>query len=90
MNVLECDAPYRGHLTIFFLIVHQSGSANLIGSHACLQNSHGRKLNTVAWVVELTHSHVVVKCESLLGGHGKACCTVKGFRQKTAIEKYKM
>ena len=29
------------------------------------------RLNTVAWVVELTYLHVIVKCESLLGGHGK-------------------
>ena len=34
------------------------------------------KLNTVAWVVELTYLRVVVECESLLDGHGKACCTV--------------
>ena len=34
------------------------------------------KLNTVAWVVELTYLHEVVKCESLLGGHGEARCTV--------------
>ena len=33
-------------------------------------------MNTVAWVVELTYLHVVVKCESWLGGHGKARCTV--------------
>ena len=39
------------------------------------------KLNTVAWVVELTYLHVVGKCGSLLGGHGKARCTVicKGY-----------
>ena len=37
---------------------------------------HGFKLNTVAWVVELTYLCIVVKCESFLGGHGKARCTV--------------
>ena len=37
------------------------------------------KLNTVAWVVELTYLHVIVKCEGLLGGHGKARCTVRGL-----------
>ena len=42
-----------------------------------LQSSHSCKLNTIAWVVELTYLHVVVKCESLLGGHSKARCTVK-------------
>ena len=61
----------------FFQIIRHSGCANLIDSHASLQKSHGCKLNTVAWVVELTYFHVVVKCESLFGGHGKACCTVK-------------
>ena len=60
----------------FLQIIHQLGCANLIDSHACLQSSHGCKLNTVAWVVELKYLHVVVKCESLLGGHGKAHCTV--------------
>ena len=51
---------------------------NLIDSHPSLHSFHGCKLNTVAWVVELTYLHVVVKCESLLGGHGKARRTVKG------------
>ena len=49
---------------------------NLIDSHASLQSSHSCKLNTVARVVELTYLHVIVKCESLLGGHGKVRCTV--------------
>ena len=39
----------------FLQIVRQSGCANLIDSHASLQSSHVRKLNTVAWVVELTY-----------------------------------
>lgn len=34
-------------------------------------------LNTVAWVVEFTYMDLVVKCESLLGDHGVARCTVK-------------
>ena len=42
-----------------------------------MQSSHSCKLNPVAWVVELTNLHVVVKCESSLGGHVKARCTVK-------------
>ena len=37
------------------------------------------KFNTVAWVVELTYLHVLVICESLLGGHGKARCTVTHY-----------
>ena len=49
---------------------------NLIDSHASLQSSHSCKLNTVAWVVELTYLQVVLKCESLMGGHGKERCTV--------------
>ena len=44
---------------------------NLIDSNASLQSSHGFKLNTVAWVVELTYLHEVVKRESLLGGQSK-------------------
>ena len=50
-----------------------------------MQSSHGCKLNKVAWVVKLTYLHVVVKCESSLGGYSKARCTVKSpFRgQKT-------
>ena len=35
------------------------------------------KLYTIVWVVELMYLHVVVKCESLLGGHCKVHCTVK-------------
>ena len=48
----------------------------MIDSHTRLQSLHGCKLNAVAWVVELTYLHIVVKCESLFGGHGKARCTV--------------
>ena len=50
--------------------------ADLIDSHASLQRSNGCKLNNVAWDVELTYLHIVVKCESLLGGHGKEPCNV--------------
>ena len=49
---------------------------NLIDSNASLQSSHGFKLNTIAWVVELTYLQVVVKRESLLGGQSKAGCSV--------------
>ena len=52
-----------------------------------LQSSHSCKLNTVAWVVELTYLHIVVKCESLLGGHGKACCTVDIIKVSTLSTK---
>ena len=61
---------------VFLQIVRQSGCVNLIDRHASLQSSSSCKLNTVAWVIELTNLQVVVKCESLLGGHGKARCTV--------------
>ena len=48
-----------------------------IDSHASLpQSSHGCKLNTAAWVVELPYLQVVVQPESLFGNHGKARCTV--------------
>ena len=57
-------------------IVRQSGCVNLIDSHASLQSWHSCKLNAVAWVVELTYLYLVVKCDSLLGGHGEARCTV--------------
>ena len=79
--MLQSDAPYRGHLS-FVQIVRQSGCVNLIDSHASLQSSRSCKLNTVAWVVGLTYLHVVVKCKSLLGGHGKARCTVNKFFSK--------
>ena len=62
---------------VFLQIVRQSGFMNLIDSHTSLQSLHSCKLNTIAWVVDLTHLHVIVKCESLLGGHGKARCTVR-------------
>ena len=64
---------------VFLKLIRQSGCANLIDSHPSLQSSHGCKLNTIAWVVELTYLQVVVKCESLLVGHGKARCTVIVF-----------
>lgn len=33
-------------------------------------------MNNMAWVVALTYLRTVVKCESLLGGHGKVHFTV--------------
>ena len=42
-------------------------------SNASLQSLHGSKF-CMSWVVEL---HIIVKCESLLGGQGKALFTVK-------------
>ena len=50
---------------------------------ASLQSSHGCKLNTVAWLVELTYVHVVLKRESLLGGLGKARFHCKGTYTKS-------
>ena len=41
-TVLQCDAPYRGHPTNFFLKVSQSGYANLINGHASLQSPTGK------------------------------------------------
>lgn len=73
---LQCEAPDRGHLTNFFTNYPPISCANLIDSHACLQSSHGSKLNTVAWIVELTHLHVVVKCENLSSVHDKTHCIV--------------
>ena len=60
------------------IIIRQSGYVNLIDSHATLQSFHFCKLNTITWVVELIDvtTRVVIKRESLLGGHSKACCTV--------------
>ena len=74
---------------IFLQIIRQSGCANLIDSDASLQSSHGCTcmLNTVAWVVELTYLHVIVKFEGLLGGHGKARYTLcKWFCRKACFE----
>ena len=55
----------------------------LIESHPSLQSLHGCTLSTVAWVVELMYLQVVVVGESLLGGHGKAHCTVIQLRECT-------
>ena len=61
----------------FLQSVRQLGYVHLIDSHASLQSSHSCKLNTAAWVVDLMYLHVIVKCEILLSGRSKACCTVK-------------
>lgn len=71
---LQCDAPCRGHLTklfffLFFLqILREPGCANLTESRAISQSSHGcnYKLNTVAWLVELTYGYVVFICEEFV------------------------
>ena len=62
---LQCDAPCHGHLTKSFFFL----STNLIESCAFSQSLHGfnYKLNTFAWLVELTHGHVVFICEELVG-----------------------
>lgn len=58
----------------------------MIDSHASLQSSNGCKLNAMARVVELTYLNVVIKCESLWGGHGKARKTVNlGFLFKLLL-----
>ena len=64
---------------VFFLlqIIRRPVCANLVESRASLQSSHGCKLNTAAWLVELTYVHVVLKRESLLGGLGRARFTVE-------------
>ena len=43
--------------------------------YACLQSLSGCNFNAVAWIVELTFSNVVVKCETVWWrpGHGIAC-----------------
>ena len=64
---------------VFLQIVHQSGCVNLIDSDASLQSSHCCKLITIAWVFELMYLYVIFKCENLLGGQGKARCTVSPF-----------
>ena len=71
--------PFLYHWQNNFLqIVRQSGCVSLIDSHASLQCSLSCKLEhrcIGCWVDIFTYT-VVVKCESLLGGHGKARCTV--------------
>lgn len=61
--------PNKAFLFFFLQILHEPGCANLIESCAFSQSSHGcnYKLNTVAWLVELTHGHVVFICEELVG-----------------------
>ena len=51
----------------FYKFIRHSRCANLIESHAFLQSSHGCKLKTVAWFVELTYVHVVFICEEFVG-----------------------
>ena len=60
----------------FLQIIRQLGCANLIDSHVSLQSLNGCNWNTVAWVVELTSLHAIVKCESLLADQGKVCFIV--------------
>ena len=62
---------------VFLQIIRQSECANLNDSRASRETSYCCKLNTVAWVVELTYLHVVVTCESLSDGNGKVRCTVR-------------
>ena len=75
---LLCDTPYRGHLTKFLTnyppirLCEFHRQSRLLANFVWLNYN----LNTVVWVVELTYLHIVVKCESLLGGHGKVRCTV--------------
>ena len=58
----------------------------MIDSHASLQSSDGCKLDAMARIVELTYLNVVIKCESLRGGHGKARKTVNlGFLFKLIL-----
>ena len=59
----------------FLQVIRQSGCVNLIDSHASLQSWQRYKLNTIAWVVDLTNLHVFVNCESLLRGHEEAPST---------------
>ena len=77
--LLQYVVPVCGHLNkfcYFLQIIRQSGCAHLINSHVTLQSLNDCNLNTVAWVVELTILHAIVKCKSLWAGHCKARCTV--------------
>ena len=76
--ILQCDAPYSGHLTKFLTNYPPRRVCEFDGQSRLLAKFVRLKLNTIAWVVELTYLHIVVKCESLLGGYGKVRCTVKG------------
>lgn len=70
LSWLQRDVPYVTKI-IYKLSTNPAGCENLIDIHACSKSLHGRKLNTVACVVELTYLHIVVKCESLLCGTAK-------------------
>ena len=71
-NVCFTLPPTQYHTFHLLQIIRQPGCAELIESHASLQRLRGRKLNIVAIVVELTYLNVVIKFDSLLGGHRKA------------------
>ena len=60
--------PNKDFFFSFLQILREPGCANLIESCAFSQTSHGcnYKLNTVAWLVELTYGHVVFICEGFV------------------------
>ena len=61
--------PNKAFFFLFFLqILREPGCANLTESRAISQSSHGcnYKLNTVAWLVELTYGYVVFICEEFV------------------------
>ena len=82
---LQCNAPYRGHPTNFFLQVSQSGYVNLINSHASLQSPTGKRCSnklykTCCFVFYKQGGRTPdwVTCKKrLLGGYGKTRRTVK-------------
>ena len=73
--------PWPPKKVFFFLqIIREPGCANLIDSRAFFQSSHGcsYKLNTVAWLVELTYGHVVFICGEFVGWTWEGAFHCKG------------
>ena len=68
----------------FIQIIHEPGCANFIESRALFQSSRGCncKLNTAAWLVELTYGHVVFICEELVGWPWEGAFHSKGTNTK--------
>ena len=73
--------PWPPNKVVFFLqIIREQGRNYLIESRTFLQSSHGcnYKLNTVAWLVELTYGHVVFICEEFVGWPWEGASHCKG------------
>ena len=74
---LPCDSPL--HKVFYKLTVNQGVQIWLAVTSPC-------KVRTVAWIVELTYVHAVIKCESLLGIiQGALHCNQRALKWKCSL-----